>query len=168
MLIAGIWGFAEATLFFIVPDVWLTLIAVRRGLVPALAACGWALAGALAGGLAMYAWGVFDSAAARDVRQPSVPALLVLSKSDLGCVWTSADIAAQKCRSVVAVSAALGTEIENLRSEIACTLGVNWADQQLTGLFNARQERAARELLGRRGELAWSRAIRNELLGEDR
>ena len=60
------WGFAEATLFFVVPDVWLTLIAVRRGLRPALVACGWALAGALAGGLAMYAWGAFDTATARE------------------------------------------------------------------------------------------------------
>ena len=74
MLIAGLWGFAEATLFFVVPDVWLTLIAVRRGLVPALVACGWALVGALAGGLAMYAWGAFDPAAARDVLE-SVPAI---------------------------------------------------------------------------------------------
>ncbi|MDH3228846.1 MAG: hypothetical protein OEN55_03530 [Alphaproteobacteria bacterium] len=66
MLIAGIWGFAEATLFFVVPDVWLTLIAVRRGLVPAFMACGWALAGALVGGLAMYSWGAFDPATARE------------------------------------------------------------------------------------------------------
>jgi membrane protein YqaA with SNARE-associated domain len=74
MLIAGIWGFAEATLFFVVPDVWLTLIAVRRGLAPALVACGWALAGALAGGLAMYAWGAFDPAAARDALE-TIPAI---------------------------------------------------------------------------------------------
>ena len=74
MLIAGIWGFAEATLFFIVPDVWLTLIAVRRGLRPALLACGWALAGALAGGLAMYAWGAFDPATARGVLE-TLPAI---------------------------------------------------------------------------------------------
>jgi membrane protein YqaA with SNARE-associated domain len=52
----SIWGFAEATLFFIVPDVGLTLLAVsnRRR---ALMACAWVLAGALAGGAAMYAWG---------------------------------------------------------------------------------------------------------------
>jgi membrane protein YqaA with SNARE-associated domain len=74
MLIAGIWGFAEATLFFVVPDVWLTLIAVRRGLVPSFMACGWALAGALAGGLAMYAWGAFDPATARGVLE-MIPAI---------------------------------------------------------------------------------------------
>jgi len=31
MYVAGLWGFAEATLFFLVPDIWLTAIAVRRG-----------------------------------------------------------------------------------------------------------------------------------------
>ena len=66
MIIAALWGFAEATLFFIVPDVWLSLIAVRRGLVPALIACGFTLAGALLGGAIMYAWGAADLGSARD------------------------------------------------------------------------------------------------------
>lgn len=54
--VAAAWGLAEATLFVIVPDVWLTALGVRdlrRGLV----ACGWALAGALAGGALVHAWG---------------------------------------------------------------------------------------------------------------
>lgn len=67
MLIAGLWGFAEATLFFFVPDIWLTALAVRRGLKPALLACLTALAGALLGGLAMYGWAVADPVVARDV-----------------------------------------------------------------------------------------------------
>lgn len=67
MFIAGLWGFAEATLFFLVPDIWLTAIAVRRGLKPALLACPTALAGALLGGLAMYGWGAANPEAARDV-----------------------------------------------------------------------------------------------------
>ena len=53
---AFVWGVAEATVFFIVPDVLLTALALwsfRRG----LAACGWATAGALCGGLLMYWWG---------------------------------------------------------------------------------------------------------------
>lgn len=57
--IATLWGFAEATLFFIVPDVWLTLIAAwspRK----ALTACVFALLGALAGGGLMYGWGAAD------------------------------------------------------------------------------------------------------------
>jgi hypothetical protein len=67
VLIAGLWGFAEATLFFLVPDIWLTAIAVRRGLKPALLACLAALAGALLGGLAMYGWGASNPETARAV-----------------------------------------------------------------------------------------------------
>jgi len=67
VLIAGLWGFAEATLFFLVPDIWLTALAVRRGLKPALLACLAALAGALLGGLAMYCWGAADPEAAREM-----------------------------------------------------------------------------------------------------
>src|SRR5262245_41636316 len=52
--VAFLWGWAEATCFFIVPDVLLTLIACRR-LRPALIASVAALAGALLGG-AMMVW----------------------------------------------------------------------------------------------------------------
>src|SRR3546814_21022897 len=44
-----LWGFAEATVFFVVPDVWIS----RRALSSwraALRGCGFALAGALVGG----------------------------------------------------------------------------------------------------------------------
>ena len=54
--IALAWGFAEATVFFIVPDVflsWLALRSYRR----AFTACLWALAGALVGGLAVWLLG---------------------------------------------------------------------------------------------------------------
>ena len=50
------WGLAEATLFFIVPDVWIGLLALfdwRAG----LRAVGWAVAGALIGGAIMYGVG---------------------------------------------------------------------------------------------------------------
>ena len=67
MSIAILWGFAEATLFFLVPDIWLTGLAVRRGLKRGLLASLAALAGALLGGLAMYGWGVADPETARDV-----------------------------------------------------------------------------------------------------
>jgi membrane protein YqaA with SNARE-associated domain len=63
-LVALAWGFAEATLFFIVPDVWLTWLALRSGRT-AGRACLWALAGALAGGLVMYAWGAAAAESAR-------------------------------------------------------------------------------------------------------
>lgn len=50
---AAAWGLAEATLFFVVPDVLLTWLAAFRPRVvwPAVAAC---LVGALAGGVVMY------------------------------------------------------------------------------------------------------------------
>ena len=53
-LLAVSWGLAEATLFFIVPDVLLTRIAILRGWRRALRACGWALAGAIVGGTLVY------------------------------------------------------------------------------------------------------------------
>jgi hypothetical protein len=55
LLAAALWGFAEATLFFIVPDVLLTFLAqigLRRALLASLAAA----CGALAGGAALYAF----------------------------------------------------------------------------------------------------------------
>jgi hypothetical protein len=51
-LLALIWGFAEATVFFVVPDVLLTAIPVRD-LRAASLACFLALLGALAGGTLM-------------------------------------------------------------------------------------------------------------------
>lgn len=63
MLAAGAWGLAEATLFFLVPDVLITWLAVRRlrdGLWGSLAAT----LGALCGGLLMYGWGSQDAAGA--------------------------------------------------------------------------------------------------------
>jgi membrane protein YqaA with SNARE-associated domain len=56
---AALWGFAEATLFFVVPDVLLTALALaslRRG----LRAAGFALAGAVAGGIVVMLWARAD------------------------------------------------------------------------------------------------------------
>lgn len=55
-VVAGLWGFAEATGFFVVPDVWLSALAVRslrRGLTSAVSAT----AGAVVGGALMHRWG---------------------------------------------------------------------------------------------------------------
>lgn len=60
---AASWGFAEATFFFIVPDVLLSWFALRC-LRTASWACLWAVVGALAGGLLMYSWSAHDAAAA--------------------------------------------------------------------------------------------------------
>lgn len=54
--LAAAWGFAEACIFFIVPDVllsWIALSDLRRALV----ACLFALAGALLGGVLVWFWG---------------------------------------------------------------------------------------------------------------
>lgn len=53
LLAAFLWGLAEATLFFIVPDVFLTFIALRS-LRRALTATIFAVGGAIIGGVLMY------------------------------------------------------------------------------------------------------------------
>ena len=65
-LLAFAWGVAEATVFFVVPDVLITraaLPSLRSGLITAALA----LAGALVGGAISYCWGAENLAAARDV-----------------------------------------------------------------------------------------------------
>ena len=54
--VAMLWGFGEATVFFIVPDVWLSIVG-RDKLKVGLIASLYSLAGALVGGIAMYLWG---------------------------------------------------------------------------------------------------------------
>jgi len=56
LIVAALWGFAEATFFFLVPDVILSAIAIGNVRL-AFMACAAAVAGALAGGLVMYAAG---------------------------------------------------------------------------------------------------------------
>jgi membrane protein YqaA with SNARE-associated domain len=56
---ALLWGFAEATVFFIVPDVLLSFVALRD-LRKALVACGLAVLGALTGGTLMYLLSAHD------------------------------------------------------------------------------------------------------------
>lgn len=77
---SAVWGFAEATLFFFVPDVLLTWFALDRPRRTAYAACAWAVAGALAGGAVMYAWGARDLPAASRALDavPAVSAMDVL------------------------------------------------------------------------------------------
>ena len=63
ILAAFIWGLAEATLFFIVPDVLLSFIAQRRGWRTAVRAAGATVVGALIGGAFMFLWAKQDIAA---------------------------------------------------------------------------------------------------------
>ncbi len=73
LVLAFAWGLTEATFFFIVPDVLLTLVACRA-LRPALKATLASLAGALLGGALMYAFGVHEQHTAR-VFLDRVPAI---------------------------------------------------------------------------------------------
>lgn len=66
---AAAWGFAEATFFFVVPDVWTSWVGLRKPK-RALGTTVSALGGALVGGTVTYAWG-------RKVPAPSSRAALV-------------------------------------------------------------------------------------------
>ncbi len=72
-LIALLWGFAEGTLFFFVPDVYLGAVGLvdRRR---AFSACFYALAGSLLGGTLMYYWGTVNAPGALRVLD-AVPAI---------------------------------------------------------------------------------------------
>ena len=54
------WSLAEATFFFIVPDVFLSYLAIGKSRPFPLSAMAFALAGALAGGAVMYVWASHD------------------------------------------------------------------------------------------------------------
>jgi membrane protein YqaA with SNARE-associated domain len=59
------WGFAEATLFFVVPDLLLSAVGLKRGARAGALASLWAALGAGLGGAVMYVWSVRDSEHAR-------------------------------------------------------------------------------------------------------
>jgi membrane protein YqaA with SNARE-associated domain len=66
ILVALFWGFAEATLFFILPDVWLSFVALfdlRKTWRHILAA----LAGAVVGGAVLFHWSAVEPGPARAV-----------------------------------------------------------------------------------------------------
>jgi membrane protein YqaA with SNARE-associated domain len=59
------WGFAEATLFFIVPDVLITYAALKFGLRKALHLSVAAAGAAVLGGIVLWLWGAQDPQSAR-------------------------------------------------------------------------------------------------------
>lgn len=63
---AFVWGVAEATLFFFVPDLLLSYIGLKRGVKPAVRASIIAAIGASVGGVIMYLWSANDPASARE------------------------------------------------------------------------------------------------------
>ncbi len=58
-MIAFLWSFAEATLFFIVPDVWLSVVSRNKLKRAVFTALGYAVLGAVFGGAIMYCLGRF-------------------------------------------------------------------------------------------------------------
>jgi hypothetical protein len=63
---AFVWGVAEATLFFFVPDVLLSYIGLKRGVKAAARASVIAAVGAAVGGVIMHLWSQHDPATARE------------------------------------------------------------------------------------------------------
>lgn len=90
--IAGGWGVLEAAVFFVVPDVFLTWVAVRRGVGPALRATLWAVGGAVVGGLLAYGWGAIwpDAAEAVMASLPGIDAAMIERVADEVAVEGSA------------------------------------------------------------------------------
>ena len=74
----SLWGFAEATMFFIVPDVLLSAVAltsIRRALLLSV----WVLGGALVGGALLWAFGRADVAHGKEllVLLPAIDAAMI-------------------------------------------------------------------------------------------
>ncbi len=61
LAIAALWGFAEATLFFLVADIWLTRLVITEGWRQALKAAVVAAFGALLGGVCLVYWSMLDA-----------------------------------------------------------------------------------------------------------
>jgi membrane protein YqaA with SNARE-associated domain len=62
--IAALWGFAEATFFFIVPDVFTSRVALTHTPRQAFLACAWAVLGALVGGHVLFLFAQINPTAA--------------------------------------------------------------------------------------------------------
>jgi hypothetical protein len=87
---AAIWAVAEATLFFIVPDVLITFAVVRFGLRQGLVLAVVAAAFAAFAGIGMWLWGHGDAATARHVMLtvPAIgPDLLARAAREVAAGW---------------------------------------------------------------------------------
>jgi len=87
---AVLWGFAEATAFFVVPDVLLTAAVLVLGAAMALRFAAAAAIAAVAGGLVMWAWGGHDGEGARAflVTIPLIgDDLLIRVREEIAGVW---------------------------------------------------------------------------------
>jgi membrane protein YqaA with SNARE-associated domain len=91
--LAAAWGFAEATLFFLVPDVIITRIALRHGFRAGWIAAVWAALGAVIGGVVVYLWAHADTATVERVLD-LVPAVsidqIARAKAETSADWVFA------------------------------------------------------------------------------
>ena len=87
---AAFWGVAEATIFFIVPDVLLTAAVIRFGFQRALILAFVAAGSAALAGLAMWLWSYSDALAARHAMLlvPAIgPDLLARAHDEMASQW---------------------------------------------------------------------------------
>jgi hypothetical protein len=93
---AFLWGFAEATLFFVVADVLLSLLVVWRGFRVALLAALSAALGAVPGAVLMLVWSAHDPAELLGLleRLPSIDAAMIENAGEaLAGNWFAAILA---------------------------------------------------------------------------
>ena len=87
---AGVWGVAEATVFFVVPDVLLTAAVIRFGFRRALPLAFIAAGFASLAGLVMWLWSHNDAATARHIMLlvPAIdPDLLARAHGEMASDW---------------------------------------------------------------------------------
>ena len=90
ILAATVWGVAEATFFFIVPDVLLTAAVIKFGFRRTLPLAFVTAATASLAGLGMWLWANSDAAAARDamLQVPAIgPDLLARAHDEIANNW---------------------------------------------------------------------------------
>jgi hypothetical protein len=84
--LAFAWGLSEATVFFIVPDVVISFIALHYGFRGGLLAAAASVAGAMLGGALVYFWGQGDIASARaffDTLPAIAPATIARAQGEI-------------------------------------------------------------------------------------
>jgi membrane protein YqaA with SNARE-associated domain len=84
--LAFAWGLSEATVFFVVPDVIISFIALEYGYKKGLLAVCASVAGAMLGGALIYAWGKADIMGARaffDLLPAIAPATIERASSEV-------------------------------------------------------------------------------------
>ena len=112
---AFVWGAAEAFLFFIVPDVLIGYVALRRGLRAGVIAAVLAALGASVGGAAMYLWAerAPEQALAAVGAIPAVsPAMIEAADADMSKGWFVASLKGPLTSTPYKVYAALAPKHE--------------------------------------------------------